>query len=283
MARKEVLSPEQKEVLYYLTKEFLTVKKIALLRKTTTRAVYKTIAKLKKKGVVSGTQLKGFTILQSTPNLTPPPKSKKHLIRLHGVSFRIKILERSEFYERSLEQKNIYTIANNTIRAFKDSLILYINQDFTYADEVKATSECFNYLNRFLIKLENELGIILIRPRYTSIKLLSNHYAEINNELATEHNKKKIGLDIYALEDGKLWFHIDNSFNLNEAETLHGKTAMQDMTKVKTMFNDVRAGKWEDTKKMIMSLGKAQQNTNLNMEFVTHSLKEIIKIIKERI
>lgn len=281
--RRSELSPQQKEILYYLTKEFLTVKKIALLRKTTTRAVYKTIDKLKKKGFISGTQLRGFTILTPTPKLTPPPKSKRHLIRLHGVSFRIKILESSDFYKRSLNQKNIYTIQENTIRAFKDSLILHINKDFTYSDEIKATAECFNYLNRFLIKLENELGVILIRSRYTEIKLLSNHYAEIDNELAEEHNKKKIGLDVYALEDGKLWFHIDNSFNLNEAETLHTKTAEEDMTKVKTFFNDVRSNKWEDIKEIAVANVKSIQQTNSNMEFLVHSVKELTKIIKERI
>ena len=46
---------------------------------------------------------------------------------------------------------------------------------------------------------------------------------------------------VYTTEDHKLWFTIDNSLNLHEAETQHPKTAKHDMQEVvRPFFNDMR-------------------------------------------
>jgi len=47
-----IISKEQKEILDYLTVDFLTPNKIASIRKTSVQAVYKSIKKLEKKGIV---------------------------------------------------------------------------------------------------------------------------------------------------------------------------------------------------------------------------------------
>ena len=49
-ASKSELTPVEKDVLRLITNEFLTPQKIAIRRKTTDKAVYKTLAKLKEKG-----------------------------------------------------------------------------------------------------------------------------------------------------------------------------------------------------------------------------------------
>lgn len=67
------ISPSQKEVLILLTKEFLTIKQIALRRKTSIQAIYKIIGKLKQKGILGlgNRGLKGVEKKQST--FQPPP------------------------------------------------------------------------------------------------------------------------------------------------------------------------------------------------------------------
>ena len=73
---------------------------------------------------------------------------------------------------------------------------------------------------------------------------MNYHYAETNNELAQECEKKAYKVRVYTTSDSKLWFLIDNSFNLHEAETVHPETAKEDMGNiVKPFFNDLRDNK----------------------------------------
>ena len=81
---------------------------------------------------------------------------------------------------------------------------------------------------------------MILKERKANIKLVNSHYAEVNNEFAKEYNEKKVKLHIYTTDDSRLWFTIDHSFNLDEAEFLHPETAKPDITKVKAVFNDIR-------------------------------------------
>lgn len=234
------ISDVQKEVLRFLVIDKLTIKKVALLRKTSVQSVYKIVNKLKKKGLISGNQLGGFKDSQSTSKLRLSLPNSKTYIRLHGISYKIKILDKSKLYLDLISSKNLEYVDNHTIRLHNDCLIVYLNRDFIYADPDKATYESMNFINRFNIKLENRFGLILYRQRYTECKLLSSHYAEVNNEFAEEVNKDNIKFNMYSRSDGKLWATIDFSNNKPEFETLHPETSHPDMNKVKDFFNDIR-------------------------------------------
>ncbi len=233
------LSDTQREVLDMLTKDYEIPKRIALRRKTSIRAVYKTIKILQKKGVLT----RGFTRFtknQSTQTFKPP-KSLKTYIRLHGQEWNIKILYKSRFYEKITKNK-IFFIDGNTVRLYKDSLEVYSNEllKFEAEDEWRATALSFNYWNKMFTRLENKFKIIIIKEGYSNISQVKHEYAEVGNELAKEYNEKKLKLNIYTTDDGKLWFKIDHSWNFDEAETSHTITAKPDMTKVKAYFNDIR-------------------------------------------
>lgn len=230
------LTKAEQEVMYLLTKEFLTPKQISIRRQTTDRATQLIIQSLREKGAINlsfqDTSQKSIHSNISAKNLQK--------IRLHGQEFHVKLLYKDYKYKELLKKSNIKYIDGNTIRLYRDSIEVYGVKDF-YADDVqKATAQSFRYWNRFFAKLEHELKVILIKPRAENIKLVNSHYAETNNELAQDCEVKGDKIRVYATDDGKLWFLIDNSFNLHEAEALHPQTSKPDMENVKAFFNDLR-------------------------------------------
>jgi len=312
------LTTAEQEVLYLISKEFLTAKKISIRRGKSFQSTYKLINSLKKKGALNivnqMVEKKRCTIQPFKyypPNIQPKIYKPQHQIqpkiyklqhqiqpkiykpqtqiqpkiykpqnqiqpnrqiRLHGQEFNIKIIYKDDKYKYLLDRINTTKIDDNTIRLYKNSIEVYSGKSF-YADNAqKATADSIDYWNRFFARLENEFKVILIKPRAQNIKLVKNHYAEINNELAIECEKKGDKINIYAREDGKLWFSIDNSFNLKEAETQHSSTAKADMEEVvQPFFNDLRdnappvssdlAKFIADTQRQLQELVQAQINT----------------------
>jgi len=228
------LTQTQEQVLFLLTQEYLTPKRVSIRRQTSVSAVYKTIEKLKEKGILN-------KHLEKVEKKRTTFGVKLHLIRLHAEEYNIKILYKDQRYKKLLEKNTTMTIDGNTIRLYGNSMEVYSGQSFYGDTSQKAESIAIKYWNRFFSKLEGKLKLIIIKEGYFNISRVNAHYAETNNELAEECNRKADKIRIYAKEDGKLWFTIDNSFNLNEAETMHPKTAKRDMEDViRPFFNDVR-------------------------------------------
>ncbi|MGC9445400.1 MAG: hypothetical protein ACP5E9_10825, partial [Candidatus Methanospirareceae archaeon] len=63
-------------------------------------------------------------------------------------------------------------------------------------------------------------------------KVSRQHYALVKNALAEQYDHEGKRLHVREPDAGKLWFVIDNSFNLHEAETVHPRTADSDNAKV---------------------------------------------------
>lgn len=228
------LTQTEKDVLYLLTQEFLTPNQIQIRRQCSQQAISKIICNLKKKGAYNiGCEM--------VVKKHPTPQPNYNTIRLHAQQFNIKILYQDYKYNEILEKSNTITIDGNTIRLNQDTIEIYSKQSF-YADDVqKATVKSFEYWNRFFARLEHDLKVILVKPRSQNIKLVNQHYAETNNELAEESEKKGYRIKLYTTDDGRLWFTIDNSLNQHEAETLHPSSAKEDMQDtVKPFFNDMR-------------------------------------------
>ncbi len=243
----------EKEVLHLLTKEFLTPKQIAIRRKTSDKAVYKIISKLKKKGVYLGLNKRGNTI-------QPTPKRLEEC-RLHGQQLHINILYKDKRYKDYIKKSNKIPIHGNTIMLYPNTIEIYSNTSFYADDEDKATFKSIRYWQKIIRILENDLNVILIKSRKNNIKLVQHHYADINNEIAKDCNNKADKIRIYAQEDGKLCFMIDNSFNLHEAETTHPITAKQDYKSFKKQINDWRTNN-PPTLSEIMHLVNEMATTN---------------------
>ncbi len=70
-------------------------------------------------------------------------------------------------------------------------------------------------------------------------KVSKAHYSLIKNALAKQYDREGKKLEVY--NHAGLWFLIDNSFNLHEAETVHSKTAQKDMDdRVVPFFNSLK-------------------------------------------
>ncbi len=228
------LTTIQLEVLYLLTKEYLTPKQIAIRRQRSRQATNKTIRILKEKGIINQ-QLK--KVSKNQPTRFPKPQK----IRLHGEEFNIKILFKDKKYKELSKKANIIDFDGNTVRLYRDSIEVYSGKSFYGDTPTKADLLGNEYWSKLFYKLEYHLKIIFMKTKYFNIKRVNAHYSEINNELSEEMYKKGDKLRIYDNIDGKLWFTIDNSFNLHEAETQHPSTAKEDMQDtIQPFFNDLR-------------------------------------------
>lgn len=231
------LTKVEAEVLHLLTSEFYTIKRIAIRRGTSIQAVHYIIRNLRKKGYLNHEN----NSLTKEGGTFKGVKGKGERIRLHAQQFRINIIHKDQSYSNILNKGNKIVIDSNTVMLYKNSVIIHSNKDFWGESADHATDKSIRYWDQFITKLESYCKIILIKPGINNIKLVQAHYAEVHNELAKDCHLKAEKISIFTTEEGKLWFKIDNSFNMHEAETLHPETAQEDMqNKIQPFFNDIR-------------------------------------------
>ena len=235
------IPPIQTEVLHLLTKEFKTPKEVAVSRKTSEKAVYNIIQKLKDKGLLTGSSYRGFKSTDGVP-MGGVQKYDKHFVRLHAQEFNVRILEQGDFYKKVLMSGNLMPVDKQGVRLYRDSLEVYAYKgfDFTGQDEDEASSKSIRYWSRFFHKLENRLRIVVVKDGYCNIRQVKGEFADVNNEIAGEYNVRKAKLRIFASEDGKLAFEVDESWNVGELESKHGSTAKQDIYKARKQLTDWR-------------------------------------------
>ncbi len=272
--KNQGLTKTEEEILHLLTDEFLTQRQIAVLRGCTPQAVSKIIQKLKKKGAYNI----GLEKVDKT-GWSYQPSRLFHGIRLHGQEFNIQIIFKDGRYERIVQRCNILLIDGNRVVLYKDSIEINSKKMFLGEDAQQATSGSFEYWDRFFVRLEHELRVILIKPRSQNIKLVKAEYAEINNELAREYNLSADKIRVYTKDDGKLWFLIDNSLNLHEAETVHPETAKQDIEKVKDVFNDIR----DKPHLKLSELSQCMAETAKQLNELTHGVNALVTYLRAQI
>jgi hypothetical protein len=177
-------------------------------------------------------------------------------IRGHGFVFTLKIpnirnWDNREQYliKHKIDYKNIglhnstqsINFRNHKIWLSNRSIIIYFPKDKSYFDNTAEDSKKFAiyHFKHLIIGLERLLGTNFRINNNYEFKVSRQHYANINNSLAKQYNMDGSKLNVYNA--GKLWFIIDNSFNLNEAETVKPDTASKDMDKVvMPFFNDLK-------------------------------------------
>lgn len=225
--------------LYYI--DCQSVKEIAKSRQISVQAVYKTLRKI---GGCASNNHRGFKI-PMYQFFKPPTYPIKRYWRLHGCEFNIHILWKSDFYEkRQREKGNLYYLDGQTIRLYRNSIEVYQGKDkeLSFIGETieEVSSQEVEYFNALFKEIEKKLQIIIVKGENTRIKMVkSGHYAEVNNELAKEYNSKRQKIQIRA-KDNKIWFEIDHSFNMDEAEFKHPETSKEDAEKLNRYWQDIR-------------------------------------------
>jgi len=276
--KKVRLGKAEKEILKDITLDFLTFDEIVDRRQCSKEAVYKIIRRLKQKGLITGS----FQSVESVESTNLSDNTFSNKMRLHAQEFNIKIISKTNKYFQSKQRGNTIQIDGNTIRLFNDSIEIYSGQSFFEKDEQTATGRSLAYWNRFIARLEHELGVVLIKPRVQNITLVNQHYAETNSDIAKDCLDKKEKIKIITLDDGKVWFTIDNSWNLKERECIHPETAKQDSEAVSKQLNDWRLNNPPTNSEISDNLNKASQIVIKNQELLI-GLPAVIDDLRKQI
>lgn len=275
------LTSKKQEILRLYTKQNLSTKKIARLCKCSIRAIQIHLKQLREMGVLHATTpnetSEGFSGSSSEGERTLTSRGD---IRLHGLQFHVDIIKRGSNYESILEKSNVQFYDNWTVRLYKNGVEVHDKRSFFGSDPHEATAQAFDALHRLLSRLEHDFGIVLVRSRYQNIRVVAAHYAEVGNELAKQAHVNDQLIKVKTREDGKIWFIIDNSFNLHEAETIHPETSKQDMAEVvQPFFNDLR----EHNPLRNSELESAFLRTQEQLRMMAISQNTIIDYIKQQV
>tara|TARA_Y100000310_G_scaffold345849_1_gene471326 strand:+ start:7239 stop:8198 length:960 start_codon:yes stop_codon:yes gene_type:complete len=221
-------------------------------------------------------------------------------IRGHGFHYKIVFPEISNWGKRIalLDKKKIlYKESKATwqgqriiIKGYKcwlcnNSIVVYTpkGKSFYHYTAQDSMQSAFIDLISVLRGLESRLGIVLKFKGKYKVTTNKQHFGKINDSLAKEYNNKKRKL--YIKQDGEYWLIIDNSFNLNELECVHPKTAKEDMDDgVVPFINSVRSNKGvtiDTLKDMIYGVTKNQLVFDSNMESHLNVLEKLGSAVDE--
>lgn len=212
------LSQAQAKIVHYLCDEFLTTTQIAKLTHTTPQNISKHIRVLKKKGVIKSVGRFGYKKGSYKEN-SPKDDIINKVYRYHAISFSIKILDYDDKFIKTLKQHNRIELDNNTIMLHEDYLICYLNRDFRSDNVNHCIRQSIDYVESFIVMLENHLNIVLIKPNSCFIKFFRGEMARVEDNLAKEVNIKNYDFKIYD-SNGILRLIVDKSFNFNELEAV---------------------------------------------------------------
>jgi len=155
------------------------------------------------------------------------------------------------------------------------SIVIYEKSSYLADTSKEAQDRAIQDLLSLMKSLEKYLQANFKTGRYYKFKVSRQHYSLVKNALAQQYDKEGNKLQVFN-EDG-LWFLIDNSYNLHEAETVHPKTSVDDNKKVQDYFNGVK--KLEDyTPQFVVNSMQGIQNNQL---VFAENMKSHIKAIQD--
>jgi len=276
------LSKDQEQVLFYLTKEFLTPTQIAYRRGTTYQAVSKLISKLRKKGYLEGGLKKAGRVSVRTP------KHIKKMWELHALHFIIKPYYFYPRYDKIRKEKGNYGIHHRewTIMLHPDSVRIQSKEKvrFIHEDKDKAIAMTQESFNRLIYEIQNRYGFQVWKDKKANIKLVNHHLARSPSEVAdSREGKENLSIKGY---DGKIWLLTDKS-KLAEHEYTHPENAYDDSEKIEPYLNDMLYNKPPtisdlaiENNKIMNFVLKSHAETIKTQEQLSINIKEHIKLMK---
>lgn len=167
------------------------------------------------------------------------------------------------------------------------SIVIYEKSSYLADTSKEAQERAIQDMLSLMKSLENYLQANFKTGQYYKFKVSRQHYSLVKNALAQQYDKEGNKLQVFS-EDG-LWFLIDNSYNLHEAETVHPKTSVDDNKKVQNYFNGIK--KFEDyTPQFVVNSMQGIQNNQLifakNIESHIKAIQDIssaTKILSEEV
>jgi len=176
---------------------------------------------------------------------------KIKLPKIRNWEKRLEILEKLKIDYKLIGLKKTPRIIlkNKKIWLGNKNIVIYDINSFIGKTSLEARKLAVYRLISILEELENKLSISLKINGTYEFKVSREHYALMKNNLAIQCNKDNE--KIYVYDKGGLWFCVDNSFNLDEAETL-GRNAMIDNLGIQGYFNSHKETNFKVTPRFIL-------------------------------
>lgn len=219
----------------------------------------------------------------SSKDTIPQPQHKE--VRGHAFIWKVKVPNklknvdwRGLFKAKNIDFKEVglkgtprVFIEGRKIWFGKKNIIVYEPGSFFDVNAMESRKLAVFKLLDLLRKVEDKIGMSLSPYKFTPRR---EHFALVKNALAVQCNKE--GEKIYVKNNGGLWFLIDNSYNLDEAETI-GKDALKDNIGVQRYFNEHKETNFQVTPKFLL---KAIGGVTQNQEIFAENMKTHISAIQ---
>jgi len=262
----------QKQLTEHLTKDFLTIRKIAEIYKVTPQALYKTINKLKKKGVLKGSQLGGFNLCTHYPM----GGLNKDKIRLHGGEFKIYLREETK------HRKRIFNLSKARIHVYRKSILVWgSNIEFYGKDTAEALKQAQEFYHILFSRLETRLNLDFYKEGYLNIEQVQNFHVEsINCNFAkTVYKNEANTIKIRSPIDGKARIVFDKSKGLKNTEAIHPETSTQDAEVIfDKIFNDYLTKECFSPKECTDAIGSLAHSSKAYIENIQKHLAVLDKM-----
>ncbi len=242
------------EVLKML-QEGCKISQIAKYRHVSRTAIYKILATLKKRGLISRLDYSIYELTERGIQGLHSFVGLRYKLRQHNLHFKIKVLEspknwelkRNEirilpYFNKSLKLKNneqdLFNFGRLQVKTTTKSVI--IKMPTIYAtDWEHAVVQAMSILEDVLPKIETAFKIALVKNYKANITIISQEYARIQDSLAKAYRTEKNRLYLTG-EDGKIWLITDFSFSTDETEFIHPNRATDDVDAIAPFLNDLR-------------------------------------------
>lgn len=229
--------------------------------------------------------------LGSSPQ--PRPFLNKDDVRGHAFMFHLKIPKISNWNNRKtyLDKHNIkydplkygqrIIVKGRIVHLFNTSIIIYDRESYIseLARETKSLA-IYNFMS-LITTIENILKTSFeIRKKY-QFKVCREHYALMKNCMARQYNKEGKKLEVYNYKG--LWMLIDNSFNLNELETIKNREtvpeqAVSDNEGVQKYFNSHKNTNFKVTPEFIL---KAINGITQNQLYFDNNMQSHLDVLNK--
>ena len=283
---KEGLRPSQISKKFNINKSkiqyHLTILKTTNLVKKIGYGVWETISDYDEKKKRSSKKR-----LMDSPNLLVPDKVRGHgfmftisIPKLKNWDKRRKILSKNKIKFKPLD--NVYggaekiNFKGRNIILTNKSLIIYEKASYIAENSSGAQNYAIYDLKLLIKSLQRELGCDFSFQGQYKFKVSRQHYALIKNALAKQYDKE--GNRLYIYSAGDLWFIIDNSYNLHEAETINPTTAVEDNRKVQDFFNGIKKFEGYTPEFVLKTMQGIQSNQVMNAE----NIKLHMKLLRDK-
>jgi transposase len=275
------LSSGQQEILDAIIGEGLSPQQIAFKRGKSHQSIYKIVKILRRKGYLERLQTK--RLQKHICTSTDSSKNIKEFFRLHGLEFHVVPflgLKADGFYQKVRERSNVLVVSGCTVRLFAEVVEVYSgeNVDFRGNSVNRVTRDAQVFFNRVFRKLEAQLHIGIVKDRLQNIKVVNSHYSHVSDGLAKDVGSKKL---VVVGLDGKVWFKVDNSLNLWEAETVHPVDAKIDAQLVfERHLNDWKENNPPTNSELLAYLTRVAGNQDVYNENIRKHLGVLDKMDK---